>query len=61
MHIMLNHITDACQGLVFQSSILFVVNNKRMYHYLSLIPMKGLNGILNHKGKFSAKSRIMMH
>ena len=47
---MLKHITDAHQALVFQSSILFVINKKRMHHCLSVIPMKGLNGILNHEG-----------
>ena len=47
---MLKHIADACQALVFRSSILFVINNKRMYCCLSVIPMKGLNCILNHEG-----------
>ena len=50
MHIMLKDITDARQALVFQNSILFVISNKMMYHCLSVILMKGLNGILNHEG-----------
>ena len=55
MLIILKHRTDACQALVFPSSILFLINNKRLYCYLSVIPMKGLNSILNHEGNVFCK------
>ena len=61
MHIKLKQITEAHKAPAFQSFILCVINNKRMYCCLSIIPIKGLNDILNHEGIVFCKSRFMFY